>query len=253
VSEKVCELIDVFSLKEKRDVAPVADAITSGKITIMRVGSVYSTVFCPTISGLMDKTTKLKGRTRGQYMSVVCSYEQAMQVVDKKLVNEDFFRLSPDFCNKAIIRIPVNQTEKLPFSYNKTAGTLQFLSFEGAHPMRSALKDELFTRGCEYISITSGNIHEAPTIEDLESAKKLAALFEIKASFLGMHGIKTVVADIPGDKSAHKGSYIILSFCNPDAIEVKRLANKIDRDFTENYLKELFSDIDIKTPLVFDV
>ena len=253
MTEKVSELIEVFSLKEKTDVSPVADAIMDGKITILKVGSVYSIVFRPTIAGLKEKTAKLKGRAGGQYMSVVCSYEQAKKVVDRKLVNEDFFRLSADFCSKALIRIPVEPELKLPFSYNTTAETMQFLSFEGAHPVRKALKDELLERGCEYISITSGNIHEAPTIEDLESAKKLATLFNLKASFLGLNDTKTVVADIPEDKSVHNGSYIILSFCNPNAIEVKRLANKVDREFTESYLKELFATVDTKTQLVFDV
>ena len=66
-------------------------------------------------------------------------------------------------------------------------------------------------------------------------------------------GVRTVVTDIAGDGGAHKGSYIILSFCNPDAIEVKRLANKTDREFTERYIKELFADIPVKSPIIFSL
>jgi len=217
----------------------------------LRVGSVYSFVYNPRIAGLTEKLSVLKDRRQDHVMSVVCTYEQAKRIVDRKRVNEDFFRINADFCSRLLVRMPVDITLALPFPHNTEDGTAQFMSFEKAHPIRSAFKERLAARGCEFVSITSGNIHGAPTVENLESAKMLAAVFNIKASFLGMGDTQTVVTDIPADKGAHEGSYIILSFCNRDAIEVKRLANKTDREVTERRLKELFADVHTQTPLVY--
>jgi len=253
MTEKVGNYIEVFSLNTKADIGPAADAFMSGKITLLRVGPVYSIVINPYITGLVDKTNMLKERQTEKMMSMACTYEQAGMLVDKSRVNEDFFRLTDSFCSKAIIRIPVDKAVTLPFPYNTKEGSLQFISFEETHPMRSAFREEIAKRGCPYMAITSGNISDAPTIEDLEPAKILALLFNIKASFLGMHDVQTVVIDIPGDKGAHKGSYTILSFCNPDAIEVKRLANKNDRKVTEKHLKELFMEVHTQTPLVYSL
>jgi len=251
MTEKVSKYIDVFSLNKKTDIEPVADAFMSGKITLLRVGPVFSLIINPNIEGLIDKLNVLKSRQKKQLMSVVCTYEQALKIVDKNRVNKDFFRLNPSFCSKAIIRIPVDTAIAPSFPYNSKEGSLQFLSFEETHPLRSAFSEEVAVRGCGYIAITSGNIGGAPTITDLEPAKDLALLLNLKASFLGMHDIQTVVADIPGDKGTHKGSYVILSFCNPDAIEVKRLANKTDREMTEKLLNELFPEVHTQTPLVY--
>ena len=249
--EKVGTAVEVFSLSGNADVKSAADAVMDGKITLLRVGSVFSIVINPGIKGLVDKVNLLKDREKEQLFSVVCTYEQAKQIVDKNRVNGDFFRLPGYFCSRVIVRIPVDNAISLPFPYDANSGTLQFLSFEETHPLRNAFKEELAVRGCEYISITSGNIHSAPTIEDFESAKKLAALFSIKAEFLGMGDVQTVVTDIPEDIGFYTGSYIILSFCNKDAIEVKRLANKADREVTEKYLKEVFANIDTQTPIVY--
>ena len=242
---------EVFTLHKETDIKPAADAVMDGKITVMKVGSVFSILYNPNIADLTEKICLLKGRQEGQVMSVVCSYGQAKQIVNRELVNKDFFLLSDDFCSKVIIRIPIDKTITLSFPYNAQDDTLQFLNFGDMHPIRKAFREELASRGCEYISITSGNIHDAPTIEELEPAKMLAALFNIKASFWEMHNAQTVVTDIPTDRGAHKGSFIILSFCNPDAIEVKRLANKVDREVTEKYLDDLFAELHTQTPLVY--
>jgi tRNA A37 threonylcarbamoyladenosine synthetase subunit TsaC/SUA5/YrdC len=251
MKENVSKAIEVFSLNELTDIKPAADAVMDGKITILKVGSVFSIIYNPNIAGLTNKICLLKERRKEQLMSVVCTYEQAKQFVDRSRVNEDFFRLSAEFCSKAIVRIPVDPAVTPPFPYCTDEGTVQFLTFETTHPMRNAFKEELAARGCEYISITSGNITGAPTIDDLESAKSLAAVFNIKAEFAGMTDVQTVVTDIPEDEGGHKGSYIILSFCNPNAIEVKRLANKTDRKVTEEYLKKLFAKVQTQTPLVY--
>ena len=252
MTESVSRNIEVFSLREKADAEPAADAVINGKITMLRVGPVFSLAFNPKVAGLADKLVFLKERGRAQYFSLVCTYGQALRFVDRKRVNEDFFRLSEYICGRVLVRIPVDTAQELPFPYNSENGTVQFLDFKRTHPIRSAFVETLARKGCEYLAITSGNIHGAPTIEDVESAKMLAVVFNVKAEFLGMSGAETVVTDIPGDNGiAQKGSYTILSFCNPAAVEVKRLTNNADRDFTEKYLKELLADVKFKTPLVY--
>jgi len=247
--EKVSNDIKVYHLKYAAEIKPVIDAIIDGKIILLKLGSVFSFIFNPNIADLTDKFNLLKARQSSQVLSVVCTYEQAKQIVDKERVNDDFFRIPAYFCSRVIVRIPVDTSSSFP--HDKAEGTMQFLSFEEMHPIHRALREELFARGCEHMLITSGNIHGAPTIEDLESAKMLATLFNIEASFLGMSNVETIVADIPECKGIHKGSYIILSFCNKHAIEVKRLANKVDREVTEKYLKELFANVHTKTPLEY--
>jgi hypothetical protein len=253
MTEKVYNEIKVFSLDDKTSFESAVDAVINGKITLLRVGSVFSLICNPNIDGLTDKLNLLKGRLNQQYTSVVCSNEQARQLVCESRINKDFYRMPADLTGKVIVRIPVDDTKPFPFPYNSDDSTLQFLNFDEAHHIRSAFRKEVAARGCGFISITSGNLHSTPTIEDPETAKRLAVLFNIKASFFGFNEIETIVADIPGDKGAHKGSFIILSFCNPNAIEVKRLANKTDREVTEKYLNELFADIETQTPLIYSL
>jgi len=249
--ETISNDIEVYTLKDKTDIGPAADAFLCGRITLMKVGSVFSIVYNPNIAGLTEKICVLKGRQNKQFMSVVCTYNQAKRIVDENRVNEDFYRLSPDFSSRAIVRIPVKRNTTLPFPYNEEEGTLQFLDFEKAHSLRNAFREELVSRGCAIIPITSGNIHGASTVEDLESAKRLAALFNMKAAFLDMDTVQTIVVDIPQDKGDHKGSFMIISFCNPYAIEVKRLANKTDRETTERHIAQLLENTIMKTPLLY--
>jgi len=249
--DKIIQDIEIFFLRDIADINAAADAFMSGKITVIKVGQVYSLIVNPYIAGLTDHLFVLKERVAGQKMSVVCSYEQAKKIVDRDRVNEDFFRLPKDFFSKVIVRIPVDPTLTLPFPYNEDNNTVQFLSFEYGHPLRSIFKEELARRGCEYISITSGNIHGAPTVEDFESARVLTAVFNLKALSIETPTIQTILVDIPGDKGHNSGSYIIVSFCKKEAIEVKRLANKSDREVTEKYLAELLAGVDLQTPLMY--
>jgi len=251
--EKVSAYIDVFTLREKSDVMYAADAIMNGKITLLNLGSVFTFVINSLQDGLMDRFNLLKERQDGQILSLACTYEQAKRFVDKERVNQDFFLLSEEFTGRVIVRIPVDRSLSLPFPYNTQDGTSQFLNISVTHPMRKALTEELTARGCEYLSITSANVHGAPTVEDLDSAKRLAGLVNLKAPFFGMDAMSTVVTDIPDDNAAHKGSYVILSFCNPDAIEVRRFANKEDREVSEKLLSGLFGKIDFKTPLIYNL
>ena len=68
---------------------------------------------------------------------------------------------------------------------------------------------------------------------------------------MNIGGLSTVVTDIPADKGAHAGSFIILSFCNRDAIEVKRLADKSNKPVTEAYLNKLLRDVPLQSPLIY--
>lgn len=248
--EHVYEAVEVYTLRNIDDIKPAAEAVLSGKVTLLRVGSVFSFVMNSKNNELVANFNELKERMKTQTMSLVCTYEQAKGIVDRDRVNEDFFRISQHLSSRALIRIPVDRSLDLPFPYNTEDGTVQFLDFGDAHPIRNAFREELASRGCEYLSITSGNIHGAPTIEDFDSAKKLAAFMNIKADFL-KSSVRTVVTEIPDDHGETKGSYIILSFCNPEAIEVKRLANKTDREVTERYLAEILPKVDIKTPVIY--
>ena len=250
MKQKICKDIEVFSLTHSGEVTPAVEAVLNGKIAVFRLGSVFSFVLNPNIAGLPDKFNLLKGRHKTQSLSTVCSYEQAKLFVDKARVNEDFFSIPADLCSKVILRIPVEKTVTHKLPHNTKQETMQFLNFEAHHKVRCAFRDELAAKGCDHISITSGNIHGAPTIEELEPAKMLATVFNIKADFFGMD-LETIVTDFPDEVGGQKGSYIVLSFCNKEAIEVKRLANKIDREVTEKCLKELFRDIKTQTPLVY--
>jgi yrdC domain. len=249
--ETVCNRVEVLTLCNNSDVKVAADAIIDGKIALIRLGSVFSFVANPYISGLTEDLCFLKEREGSQLMSTVCTYEQAKKLVDPTRVNQDFFSLSASMFGRMIARIPIDPTLELPLQYNKADATMQLISFEGTHPLRNALREELVSRGCEYLNITSGNIHGAPTIGDTEAAKMLAVAFNIKADFLGMKDFETIVIDIAGDIGEHEGSYTIISFCNPDAIEIKRLVNKTDRELTDSHIESLFANIPLKTPIVY--
>lgn len=247
--QRIYNDVEVFSLEREADIEPAVDAFINGNITLLRLGSMYSFVLNPNIEGLVDGFALLKERESWQSMSAVCTYEMAKQIVDTKRVNVGFFHLSAEICGKVIVRIPIDTTIPVPHSLQE--GTMQFLDFSQVHPLRSAFTAAIAARGCDYLAITSGNVHGAPVVEDLASAKQLAALFNMKASLMGISNVHTVVVDIPSEQGAHKGSLAILSFCNPDAIEVKRLANKSEREFTERYLEALLSDVPMQTPLVY--
>lgn len=247
--QRVCNDVEVFSLNREADIVPAVDALINGSITLLRLGSMYSFVLNPNVEGLAEAFALLKERESGQSMSAVCTYEMARRIVDKKRVNADFYHLSAEICGKVIVRIPIDTT--LPVPHSLREGTMQFLDFSRVHPMRSAFTAAIAARGCEYLAITSGNVHGAPVVEDLTSATMLAAVFNLKASLLGIPNVQTVVTDIPTEAGAHRGSLVILSFCNPQAIEVKRLANKSDREFTESYVEALLADVPVQTPLVY--
>jgi len=245
--------LDIFSINDAKDVKAATDSLFAGQLSLLRVGSVFSFVLNPYIHGLVDNLNRLKERGKEQFMSIVCTYEQALSLVDTSRVNEDFYNINPFVCSNALIRFPIDTTKDIPFIYNEADGTVQFISFENTNPLRREYKNILYDAGCQYISITSGNVHNAPTIENIHDAKLLAAFMNIKAEFLGIPHQKTTITDIPDDHSLHKGSYIVLSFCNKEQVEIKRLANKGDAALTKNVLPILLKDVVFKTKLVYDI
>ena len=246
------EYIDVLTLHRKANVVHVVKALFAGKILIMKMGSIYGLFFNPQIPYLVDHLNKLKMRETTQSISLICTCAQAKKIADTSRVNHDFFKITPDMCRKMIVRFPINISLNLPFPYNKDNGTIQFQSFEAAHPILSELQSLLMIQGCPYLSGTSGNIHGAPTIETLADAKRLAVLFNIEASFWGLK-TETIVVDIASATGDNKGSFPIVSFENQNAIEVKRLMNKTDRERTEHYLAPIFAEHKFETPLIYAV
>ena len=246
------EYVDIITLRRTSDIAKAVKALLAGKILVMKMGSIWGLFFNPQISHLVDCLNKLKMREVTQSLSLISTCDQAKRIADKGRINNDFFKITPDMCRKVIIRFPVNVNLDLPFPYNTDDSTVQFQSFEASHPLLRELQKVLFINGCQFLSGTSGNIHGSPTIETFSDARRLAVLFNIEASFWNLKA-ETVVVDIPAANGENKGSFPIIGFSNPQAIEVKRLMNKNDRELTERYLTPIIISHGFETPLVYTV
>ena len=246
------EYIDIITLRRKSDAANAVKALLAGKILVMKMGSIFGLFFNPQIPNLVDCLNKLKMREITQSLSLICTCAQAKKIADESRINSDFFRITPDMCRKVIVRFPIHTELDWPFPYNTDDGSVQFQSFEESHPILRELQKLLYTKGCPFLSGTSGNIHGSPTVETLADAKRLAVLFNIEASFWGLK-TETIVVDIPSANGENKGSFPIIGFSNPNAIEVKRLMNKTDRELTERYLTPLLALQKFETPLIYTV
>ena len=246
------EYIDIITLRRTADAAKAVNALLAGKILVMKMGSIWGLFFNPQIPHLVDCLNKLKLREVTQSLSLICTCKQAKEMADKERVNRDFFNITPDICRKVIVRFPLNTALNLPFPHNTDDGTVQFQSFETSHPILREIQRLLAVKGCPFLSGTSGNIHGSPTIETLTEAKRLAVLFNIEASFWGLK-TETAVIDIPAANGKNKGSFPIIGFSNPQAIEVMRLMNKTDRELTERYLTPITEKYRFETPLVYTV
>ena len=242
------EYVDILTLRKQEDISQAVEALLSGKLAVMKIGSIFSLFFNPQCPGLADKLNRLKMREVSQSLSLLCTCEQAMSFADKQRVNPDFFSVTPGLCHKVLARFPVNTALDLPFPYNTENGTVQFYSFEAAHPLLWAFQQQLFASGCPCLSGTSANIHGAPTIETLSDAKRLAVLFNIETDFWSL-GIESVLINVPAAQGKNQGSFPILGFGNPAAIEVLRLMK--DRDTTEKYLAPLMEAQQFQTPLAW--
>ena len=246
------EYVDIITLRRAADAAIAVNALLAGKILIMKMGSIWGLFFNPQIPHLVDCLNKLKMREATQSLSLICTCEQAKKIADKERVNRDFYNITPDICRKVIVRFPLNTAINLPFPHNTDDGTAQFQSFESSHPILREIQRLLNIKGCLFLSGTSGNIHGSPAIETLTDAKRLAVLFNIEASFWELK-TETIVVDIPSANGRNKGSFPIVGFSNPQAIEVMRLMNKTDRKMTEQYLTPILAEYGFETPLVYMV
>ncbi|MDR1205475.1 MAG: Sua5/YciO/YrdC/YwlC family protein [Peptococcaceae bacterium] len=244
------ERVDMITLRRPADAAKAVSALLAGKIAVMKMGSIWGLFFNPQIPRLADRLNQLKMREETQSFSLICTCGQAKEIADRERVNHDFYSITPDMCRKVIVRFPINTALNLPFPYNAGAGTVQFQSFEASHPILRELQRLLNAEGCPFLSGTSGNIHGAPAVETLADAKRLAALFNIEASFWGIK-TETAVVDIPAASGENKGSFPIIGFNNPLAVEVQRLMNKTDRELTERYLASVFAGHPFETSLVY--
>ena len=253
MKQSIKEYVEVITLRKKSDIAKATGALLSGKLAVMKMGSIYGLFFNPQIPGLANTLNRLKMRVVSQSLSLLCSCEQAKAFADRERVNADFYNITPELCHKVLVRFPVNTSLDLPFPYNASNGTVQFYSLEATHPILCDFQRHLFTDGCPCLSGTSANIHGAPTIETLADAKRLAVLFNIEASFWGLENIEIVVIDVPAAHNCNQGSFPILGFDNPASIEVVRLMNKVGREATAQYLEPVIQMHNFASPLIFAV
>ena len=244
------EYIDVITLRKAADATKAANALLAGRLLVMKMGSIWGLFLNPQKAHLAADLNKLKMRDAAQSLSLICACDHAKKIADKERVNRDFFAITPDFCRKVITRFPLNMSLDLPFPHDAGDGSVQFQSFEAAHPILREIQRLLLAKGCPYLSGTSANIHGAPTIETLADAKRLAVVFNIEASFFRMK-TETIVVDIPAANSGNKGSFPIVGFGNRQAIEVIRLVNKTDRKQTNEYLAPIIAAHRFETPVVF--
>ena len=255
----------ILSIASATQVQSAADLLLSGNILLLKLGRVYGFIFHPQIEGLAAKLNAIKGRTSSQHLSLICSYRQALKIIDRDRINPDFFGLGRALAGKALIRIPLDTRQSLPFLFNQEENSVQFLSLVDSLPL--GLKRQninnvkggaflhdfqqlLKKRGCPFISGTSGNIHGQPTCERLEDAVKLSQIFNDRAIELGFSDIKAVVVDIPNLGDANQGSYPIVSFANPSEVEVVRLIGN-DLALTRDFLEAMVRGVKMRTTITY--
>ena len=239
---------ETIFLKSPDDAKAAAGHILSGNILLLFLGDVYGFAFDPGINGLADKLNRLKGRAANQYLSLFCNHEKALLLVDKERVNRDFFTIAGLLSGKAHIRIPLKENPPFAFPYNEDDRTVQFISLDATHPMLSALFNELSAHGCPTISGTSGNLHGQPTCASLGEAEKLAGILNVKAKEYGYDDTKIVVADIPSFHCEIKGSFPIVSFLNPEAVEILRHIGN-DPAATRRFLDKELKGVKMETSI----
>jgi len=223
------------------DVPYVAKQFLAGKILLLKLGEVYAFVLNPQIEGLADSLNRLKGRTAGQHLSVICSYAFMLSFVDRERVNADFFEVGEVLSGKALVRIPIDPNKNIPFPYNEEYKSIQFLDFYSCHPLLGKFQTEIERQGCLFALSTSGNIHGAPTCVNLDEARELASVLNAKAIDSSADNVQIIVVDIPSLHREYKGSFPIVSFENQTAIEILRFIEG-SPDFTYRYLMPYLKD-----------
>ena len=206
----------------EKDIEETAQLLLTGQILLLKIGNTFGLFFNPAIDGLDRKLNILKGRTNNQHFSLICNYTQATKLIDESRINEDFYNIAECLSSIALLRIPLNTSQPLPFPYNQSENTVQYFSFMEAHPLLRALQIELERKGCEYFSCTSGNIHGEPSCRTLDEALILVERLNARVRELDMFDIQVIVVDIPSLESEYKGSLPIVSFLNRRQVEVIR-------------------------------
>jgi hypothetical protein len=244
--------VECYSLTSRRGLQAAVSALVDGQILLLRLGIMYGLVVNPRIAGLSEKLNALKGRESGQHLSLICTRQQASGIVDWTRAHTDLRFATPDLCSKAIIRIPLDLSVEFSFPYNREQRSIQFLSLEQAGPHLRTFQRELSAAGCPYLLATSGNVHGGRAVKTPADARRLAAMLNTKADFLGFPGVRTAIADMPRDETAYNGSFPILSFCDPAVVEVKRLIAHADRTATEALVSDMLSRLPMVGPVRFD-
>ena len=204
------------------DVPYAAEQFLTGKILLMQLGELYTFIINPQIDGLAENLNILKGRTSSQYLTTVCSYTFILSYIDRERINLDFYDVGEVLSGIALIRAPVDFQKSIPFPCNNDDKSAQFLNFASCHPLLGAFQAEIERQCCPFALATSGNLHGAPSCVNLEEALALANVINKKARVLSMDNVDVIVVDIPSIHREYKGSFPIVSFENPSAIEILR-------------------------------
>ncbi|MDR0463371.1 MAG: Sua5/YciO/YrdC/YwlC family protein [Pseudomonadales bacterium] len=247
------ETVDVYYLEDDGAPKVVASEVSKGKLLIVDIKSVYGITYNPFTPNLFDKLALLKGREKDQFFSLAASYEKLLdEVVDNEKVNPDFFKLNEEICGQMIVRIPHRnlKVENIGNPHNKT---VQSLSFEGIHSSLARFQKSLESRGVSFTAGTSANLHRLPAILDPTQVEKFAAAMQLTAKANGMEDLEIIVAHLSRQPQEKTGSYPIVSFINPQQIEIQRYVNKTNREATEKFKTYLENNFNFTTPIVYNL
>ena|GEM_PF-1794481 len=245
-----CKASYVKTVTKESDIPEIADLFFNGQILLLKLGTLYALTFNPAIEGLDHKLDKIKGRRSNQHFTLICNYDQALEILDADRINKDFYNIGESFSSKALLRIPLKATDTLPFPYNKEQNTVQYVSIEGIHPLLKTLSLELSRRSSRYMSTTSGNLHGEPICQFLSEAEVLAAKCETRIQELGISDTKVFVVDIPDLEAEYKGSFPIVSFVNPEQIEVIRnIENNLE--LTQRFIQKELQGLQVETSVAY--
>ena len=245
-----CKTSYVRTVTKESDIPEIANLFFDGQILLLKLGTLYALTFNPAIEGLDQKMDKIKGRRSNQHFTLICNYDQALEILDADRINMDFYNIGESFSSKALLRIPLKVADTFPFPYNKSHNTVQYISIEGIHPLLKMLSIELSRRNCRYLSTTSGNLHGEPTCQFFSEAEVLAEKCETRIQELGISDTKVILVDIPDLEAGYKGSFPIVSFMNPEQVEVIRNIEN-DLELTQNFIQKELHGLLIETSVAY--
>ena len=241
---------NVKTVARASDVSGIVDLVMDGRILLLKLGTLYALTFNPLIEGLEQKLDLIKGRRSNQHFTLICNYNQALEILDNERINRDFYNIGECFSSKALLRIPLKATDTLPFPYNRELRTVQYISLLGIHPLLNMLSAELARSGCTYLSTTSGNLHGEPTCQTLGEAEILAARCDVRIRELGITDTRVYVVDVPDLEAEYRGSFPIVSFLNPEKVEILR---NIENDpvVTERFIRKGLQGLKVETSVAY--